>query len=272
MLSYLVLEKSLESPLNVEAIQSVHPKGDQSWLSIRKTDVEAETPILGHLMPKKLTHLKRPWCWERFRAGGIGDNRGWDGQMASLTQWTSVWINSRSWWRTGRPGILQSMGSQSQTQLSDWTELLLGRKAIATLYSMLKGRATTLLTKVCIVKYLVLPVVSYGCDSWDHKEAWTLKSWSFSLEVLEKTLESPLDDKEIKEVNPKDQPWTFTTRSAAEAPILWPPDANSQLKGEDLDAGKAGGKRRGQQKMRWFDGITGFKVYESEQTQGDSEG
>ena len=72
---------------------------------------------------KELTHLKRPWCWERLKAGGERDNRGWDGCMASLTQWTRVWVNSRSWWWTGRPGMLQFMGSQSQTQLSDWTEL-----------------------------------------------------------------------------------------------------------------------------------------------------
>ena len=219
---------------------------------------------------QKLTHLKRAWCWERFRAGGGGDDRGWDGWMASPTQWTSVWVNSRNRWWTGRPDILQAMGSQTRTQLSDWTELLLGRKGMATLYNMLKGRATTLLTKVWILKYLVLPVVMHGCDSWDHKEGWTLKSWIFSLEVLGKTLESPLDGKEIKEVNPKgDQPWTFTARSAAEVPILRAPDEKSGLKGEDLDAGKAGGKRRGQQKMRWLDGIAGFKVYESEQTQGD---
>ena len=55
---------------------------------------------------------------------GEGDNRGWDGWMASLTQWTWVWVNSRSWWWTGRPGVLQSMGLQSQTQLSDWTDWL----------------------------------------------------------------------------------------------------------------------------------------------------
>ena len=72
---------------------------------------------------KELTHLKRPWCWERLKAGGERDNRGWDGCMASLTQWTRVWVNSRSWWWTGRPGMLQFMGSQSQTQLSDWPEL-----------------------------------------------------------------------------------------------------------------------------------------------------
>ena len=62
----------------------------------------------GHLM----THLKRPWCWERLRAGGEGDDRGWDGWMASLTQWTWVWVNPGSWWWTGRPGVLRFMGSQ----------------------------------------------------------------------------------------------------------------------------------------------------------------
>ena len=61
---------------------------------------------------KELTHLKRPWCWERLKAGGEGDNRGWDGWMASPTQWTWVWVNSGSWWWTGKPGVLQSMGSQ----------------------------------------------------------------------------------------------------------------------------------------------------------------
>ena len=61
---------------------------------------------------EELTHLERPWCWERLRVGGEGDNRRWDGWMASLTQWTWVWVNSRSWWWTGRPGVLQSMGSQ----------------------------------------------------------------------------------------------------------------------------------------------------------------
>ena len=71
---------------------------------------------------KELTHWKRPWCWERLKAGGEGDNRGWDGWMASLTQWTWVWVNSGSWWWTGRPGMLQSMGLQRVGH--DWaTEL-----------------------------------------------------------------------------------------------------------------------------------------------------
>ena len=58
---------------------------------------------------KELTYWKRPWCWERLKAGGEGDDRGWDGWMASLTQWTWVWVNSGSWWWTGKPGMLQSM-------------------------------------------------------------------------------------------------------------------------------------------------------------------
>ena len=75
---------------------------------------------------EELTHLKRLWCWERLKAGGEGDNRGWDGWMASPTQWTWVWINSRSWWWTRRPGVLQSMESQRvrhnwATELN-WTE------------------------------------------------------------------------------------------------------------------------------------------------------
>ena len=71
--------------------------------------------------------IKRPWFWERLKAGGEGDDRGWDGWMASLTQWTWVWVNYESWWQTGRPVILQSMGSQRvrhdwATELN-WTEL-----------------------------------------------------------------------------------------------------------------------------------------------------
>ena len=85
--------------------------------------LEAEAPILWPPDGEELTHLKKPWCWERLKAGGEGDDRGWDGWMASLTLGTWVWVNSGSWWWTGRPGVLQSMGSQSWTRLSDWTEL-----------------------------------------------------------------------------------------------------------------------------------------------------
>ena len=61
---------------------------------------------------KELTPWKRPWCWERLKTGKEGNDRGWDGWIASLTQWTWVWISSWSWWWTGRPGVLQSLGSQ----------------------------------------------------------------------------------------------------------------------------------------------------------------
>ena len=72
----------------------------------------------------QLTHWKKPWCWERLKAGGEGDDRGWDGWMASPTQWTWVWASSRSWWRTGKPGMLQLM--RSQRVRHDWTELKRG--------------------------------------------------------------------------------------------------------------------------------------------------
>ena len=118
----VVWEKTLESPLDCKEIQPVHPKGNQSWVFIGGTDVEDETPILGHLM-RRADSLERPWCWERLRAGGEGDDRRWYGWMASLTWWTWVWAGSRSWCWTGKPGVLQSTGLQSQTPLSDWTDL-----------------------------------------------------------------------------------------------------------------------------------------------------
>ena len=73
---------------------------------------------------KKTTHWKRPWCWETLKARGERDDREWDGWMALPIQWTWIGVNSTSWWWTGRPGVVQSMGvTKSQTRLSDWTEL-----------------------------------------------------------------------------------------------------------------------------------------------------
>jgi len=115
----VVLENTLEGPLDCKEVQPVHPKADQSWVFIGRTDLEAEAPIWC----KELPHWKRPRCWERLKVGGEGDDRGRDGWMASLAQWTWVWVNSGSWWWTGRPGVLQSVGSQSQTRLSNWNEL-----------------------------------------------------------------------------------------------------------------------------------------------------
>jgi len=113
----VVLEKTLQSPLDCKEIQPVNPKGNQSWIFIGRTD--AETPLLWPPDTKNWL-IWRLWCWERLKAGE-GDDRGWDGWMASPTQWTWVWANSRSWLWTGMPGVLQSMGLQSR--LSNWTEL-----------------------------------------------------------------------------------------------------------------------------------------------------
>ena len=94
----VVLEKTLESPLDCKEIQPVHPKGDQSWIFIGRTVAEAETPIFWP------PDAKNWLIWERLKAGGEGDDRGWDGWMASPTQWIWVWVDSGSWWWTGRPG------------------------------------------------------------------------------------------------------------------------------------------------------------------------
>ena len=106
---------------------------------------------------------------------------------------------------------------------------------------------------------------SYGFSSshvpmWelDHKKGWVWKNWCFWTVVLEKTLESPLDSKEIKSVNPKgNKPWIFIGRTDVEAPIFWPADGKSQLTGKDTDAGKDWGQEeKGWQRVSWLDGIT----------------
>ena len=109
----VVLEKTLESPLDCKDIHPVHPKGNQSWIFIGRTDVEAEAPILWPPDVKSWLIGKDPaWCWERLRVGGKGDDRGQDGWMASLTQWTWVRVDSGSWWWTGSLGVLRFMGLQ----------------------------------------------------------------------------------------------------------------------------------------------------------------
>ena len=103
--------------------QSVHPKGDQGvhwkdWCWSWNSNTLAT-------WCEELTHLKRPWCWERLKAGGEGDDRGWDGWMASPTQWTWVWVDSGSWWWTGRPGVWRSWGHKESDTIEqlNWTEL-----------------------------------------------------------------------------------------------------------------------------------------------------
>ena len=119
----MVLEKTLEGPLDCKEIQPVHSKGDESWVFIGRTDAEAETSATWC---EELTHWKRPWCWEGLGAGGEGDDRGWDGLMASLTQWTWVWVKT--------PGVGDGQGGlaccdswgrkeSDMTEGLNWTEL-----------------------------------------------------------------------------------------------------------------------------------------------------
>ena len=122
--------------------------------------------------------------------------------------------------------------------------LLLGRKVMINLDSILKREDITLSTKICLVKAMVFPVVMYGCEL-DYKESWMPKNWCFWTVVLKKTLESPLDCKEIQPVHPKgDQSWAFIGRTDAEAEtlILWPPVEKSWLIWKDPDAGKDWGQ------------------------------
>ena len=111
----VVLEKTLESLLDCNEIQPVLNILWKDWCWSWSSNSLA-------IWWEELTLLKRPECWERLKAGREGNNRGWDGWRASLTQWTWAWINFRSWWWTGRPGGLQTMGSQRVEH--DWvTEL-----------------------------------------------------------------------------------------------------------------------------------------------------
>ena len=116
----VVLEKTLQSTLDCKEIQSILKEISPEY-SLEGLMLNLKRQYFGHLM-QKLTHWKRPWCWERLKAGGERDDRGWDGWMASPTQWTWVWSSSWNWWWTGKPGMLQSMGSQRVGH--DWaTEL-----------------------------------------------------------------------------------------------------------------------------------------------------
>ena len=119
----VVLEKTLESPLDCKEIQPVHSEGDQLWVFFGRTDAKAETPILWP------AHVKSWLLGENSDAGrdwgqkekGTTEDDGW---MASPTRWMWVWVNSRGWWWTGRPGVLRFIGSQiDTTERLNWTEM-----------------------------------------------------------------------------------------------------------------------------------------------------
>ena len=125
-----ILEKTLESPLDSKEIQ-VHSKGVlgvhwKDWCWSWNSNTLAT-------WWEELTHLKRPWSWERLRTGGEGDDRGWDGWMALPIWWIRVWVDSRSWWWTGRPDVLRFMGSHSVGH--DWeTELNWSKIEVTTIF------------------------------------------------------------------------------------------------------------------------------------------
>ena len=105
-----VLEKTLESPLQGYPTSPFWRRSTLGFLW-KEWCLSWNSSTLATSC-EELTHWKRLWCWEGLEAGGEGDDRGWDGWTASLTRWTWVWVNSRSWWWTGRPGVLRFMGSQ----------------------------------------------------------------------------------------------------------------------------------------------------------------
>ena len=117
----VVLEKTLESPWtarrsNQSIVKEISPGCSLVGLMLNWNSNTLATWC------EELTHLTRPWCWERLKAGREGDDRGWNGWMTSPTQWTCISVNSGSWWWTGRPGVLQSMGSQRVRH--DWASEL----------------------------------------------------------------------------------------------------------------------------------------------------
>ena len=153
--------------MDSKEIQPVHSKGDQSWVFFGRNDAKAETPVTLATSCEELTHWKRLWCWEGLGAGEKGDDRGWDDWIASLTRWTWVWVNSRSWWWTGRPGVLQLMGWQRVRH--NWaTELNWTEKSTYTWYYI------SIWKMLCIS--LGFPDSSVGkestCNAWVRKIHW----------------------------------------------------------------------------------------------------
>ena len=235
----VVLEKTLESPLDCKEIQPVHPKGNQSWIFIGRTDAKAEAPILCPPGAKR-------WLIRKDPDGG----KDWEQEEKGTTEDETVerhhWLNGHGFgWTPGVDdglGGLACCGSWGRKEL-DMTEWL----------NWTEGNLVGL-ARQCIKKqrhYFAnkgLSSQNYGfsCSHvwmWelDYKENWAPKNWCFCSVVLEKTLESPLDCREIQPVHPKwNQSWIFIggTDAEAETPILWPPDVKNWFIGKDPDGGK----------------------------------
>ena len=103
-----------------QEIKPVSPKGSQSWIFIERTDAEGETPILWPPDMKNCLIWKDPDAGKRWKAGREGSDRGWDGWLSSPTRWTWAWLGSRSWWRTGKPGMLHAVHGVAEWDTTEW--------------------------------------------------------------------------------------------------------------------------------------------------------
>ena len=119
--------EDFESPLNCKEIKPVNPKGNQPWIFVGRTDAWSWSSYTLATWCQEPAHWKRLWCWKRLKAKGEGDNREWDGWMASPTQWTWIWAKSGRQWRTEKPvhGVACPWGCKSGTQLSNWTTAII---------------------------------------------------------------------------------------------------------------------------------------------------
>ena len=142
----LGLHRALNSPSYRKSVLNIHWK--DWWWSWNSNTFATWC--------EELTHLKRPWCWERLKAGVEGGDRGWDDCMASPTRWTWIWVNSGSWWWTGRPGVLQSMGPQRVGH--DWAEL----KHISTILQAQNWKSTD--PRFKHQTSLLLPGTQFSCN------------------------------------------------------------------------------------------------------------
>ena len=264
----LVLEKTLESPLDCKELQPVQSKGDQSWVFIGRTDVEAETPILWLPDAKNWLIWKDPDAgkdWGQEEKGMTEDGMvGWHHQLYGHGFGCTLRVGD------GQGGLAccSSWGRKEwdMTKRLNWTEIVEISKTTVNgdcsheIKRLFSWKESSDQHRQHIKKQnhhfanKDPNSQSYGFTSsqvwmWelDHKESWALKNWCFRILVLEKTLDSPLDCKEVQPVHPEvNQSWIFTGRiyAEAEAPILWPPDAKSRPVGKDCcwERLKAGGE------------------------------
>ena len=135
------------------------PKEISPEYSLEGLMLKLKLQYFRHLMWRKRTHWKTPWCWERLKAGGEGDCREWDGWIALLTQWKWVWISSGSWWWTGKPGMLQSMRSNEldMTEQLNLTDILI--------YCI---KSIILLLVFCLFHLCYVPFSLFSCLHWDN--------------------------------------------------------------------------------------------------------